>query len=119
MQEKVQLLSEVPDAIGFYLTDGVVIEPEALEKLRGNPLAPALLGKLVENLSSLPDWSTAKAAIGATAQAEGAKPGQLMFPLRVALSGRTGGPDLDAMLRILGRDESVKRIRQTIDTLAS
>ena len=119
VQEKVQLLSEVPDAIGFYLTDGVVFDPAALEKLRGNALAPSLLAKLVDNFIALDDWSEAKSTIGATAKAEGAKPGQLMFPVRVALSGRTGGPDLDDMLQILGRDESLKRIRQTIDTLAS
>ena len=119
VQEKVQLLTEIPEAIGFYLTDGVEFDPAALEKLRGNADAPVLLARLVDNFATLDDWSVAKSIIGDTAKAAGAKPGQLMFPVRVALSGRTAGPDLGAMLQILGRDESVKRIRQTIDTLAS
>ena len=38
------------------------------------------------------------------AKAAGAKPGQLMFPLRVALSGRAHGPDLGEMLTLLGKD---------------
>ncbi len=33
-----------------------------------------------------------------------------MFPLRVALSGRSAGPALDDMLAILGREESIRRI---------
>jgi len=40
-----------------------------------------------------------------------------MFPVRVALSGRTSGPDLDSILGILGREESLRRIDQTITTL--
>ena len=43
VQEKVRLLSEVPDAIGFLLQDGFGFEPEALEKVRGNAAAGGLL----------------------------------------------------------------------------
>ena len=50
--------------------------------------------------------------------AAGAKPGQLMFPLRVALSGKSGGPDLGAILEILGKDECVRRINR-LTTLLS
>ena len=45
------------------------------------------------------------------AQAAGAKPGLLMFPLRVALSGRAHGPDLGDMLNLLGKEPCVKRVR--------
>ncbi|MGD1979135.1 MAG: hypothetical protein PVJ98_07075 [Akkermansiaceae bacterium] len=33
-----------------------------------------------------------------------------MFPLRIALSGKTGGPDLGDILRILGQEECVRRL---------
>lgn len=117
VQEKVQLLAEVPEAIRFYLGEGVEFDPAALEKLADNESAPTLLAALSTSFRTLPDWSSPKDAIAATATAQGAKPGQLMFPLRVALSGKTGGPDLDAILAILGRDESIRRIEQTITTL--
>jgi glutamyl-tRNA synthetase len=113
VQEKVRLLSEVPPAIDFLFAGELETDPEALAKVRKNDSAAALLISLAEALEALPDWSgdAAKAAIGETARAQGAKPGQLMFPTRVALSGRSAGPDLGAMLETLGRDESVKRIR--------
>lgn len=117
VQEKVHLLSEVPEAIDFYLSKGVEFDPASLEKLAKNEQAPHLLGALATRFAALDDWSSAKEAIGETATAENAKPGQLMFPLRVALSGRTGGPDLGDILAILGRDEAVQRITQTIETL--
>ena len=112
VQEKVRLLSEVPPMIDFLFADEIETDPEALAKVRKNESAPTLLTALASALESLPEWSgdAAKAAIGETAKTHGAKPGQLMFPTRVALSGRTAGPDLGAMLEILGREESVKRI---------
>jgi glutamyl/glutaminyl-tRNA synthetase len=33
-----------------------------------------------------------------------------MFPLRVALSGRAHGPDLAAMLDLLGKERCVSRV---------
>jgi glutamyl-tRNA synthetase len=119
VREKVSLLSEVPKQIDFLYAEDIEIQPEALEKLKGNPDAPALLAALAEALESLPEWSgdAAKAAIGETAKARGLKPGKLMFPTRVALSGRTAGPDLPTILSILGREASVRRIRKCVEAL--
>jgi glutamyl-tRNA synthetase len=119
VQEKVRLLSEVPPMIDFLFAGEIETEPEALAKVRSNEAAAGLLTALADALESLPEWSgdAAKAAIGETAKAHGAKPGQLMFPTRVALSGRSAGPDLGAMLEILGRDASVKRIRDCSGSL--
>jgi glutamyl-tRNA synthetase len=71
-----------------------------------------LLEKLAGSFSSLGDWSAdaAKAALNEVAKAAGAKPGQLMFPLRVALSGRAHGPDLGDMLNLLGRERCAARV---------
>ena len=118
VQEKVKLFTEVPDAISFYLNNDYAYDSSALEKVRKNEAAAELLKKLAEALSELTDWSTAKETIGATAKANGAKPGQLMFPTRVALSGQSGGPDLGAILEILGQEECVRRIRRTLEKLA-
>jgi glutamyl-tRNA synthetase len=117
IQEKVQLLSEVPEAIDFFAAGDPALDPEALAKVRANEAAPVLLDALAAHLAAIGDWSAAPAAIPATATAQGAKPGQLMFPLRVALSGRTAGPSLDAMLAILGSEESIRRIRRLAQEL--
>ena len=110
IQEKISLLTEVPEAVNFYLDSDYPTDPEALAKVKGNELAASLLTKLAENFTELSDWSEAKNTIGATAKGEGAKPGQLMFPLRIALSGKSGGPDLGAILNILGKEECVRRL---------
>lgn len=113
VRDKVRLLSEVPAALDFLLLDDIAIDEEPLAKVRNNAAAKDLLSALAETFAGLEDWSAdaAKHAIGDTATAHGAKPGQLMFPTRVALSGKGGGPDLGDILAILGKDESVKRVR--------
>ena len=117
VQEKTRLLAEVPGAIAFFLDDDFSYDQGALDKVRNNAKAKNLLSELALAFDSADDWTSAKDTIASTATANDAKPGQLMFPTRVALSGQSGGPDLGAILEILGKDESVRRIRRTISQL--
>lgn len=112
VKEKVRLLSEVPAAVDFLLKDEFAYDDEAVAKVRGNAAAGALLGALAEAFQGITDWSadSAKAALAEVAQANGAKTGQMMFPLRVALSGRGHGPDIGDILNLLGKDRSTERV---------
>ena len=112
VKEKVRLLSDVPQAIDFLVTDTAEQDPAAVEKAKSNPNA-AHLPALAEHLATLNEWSAeaAKEAIAEVAKANAAKPGQLMFPTRVALSGRGHGPDLGDIFSILGKEKSVARLR--------
>lgn len=110
IQEKITLLTEVEEAVAFYLDPEFPIDSGALDKVKANDTAALLLEKLSVDFTALADWSLAKETISTTAQAAGAKPGQLMFPLRIALSGKSGGPDLGAILEILGQQECLRRL---------
>jgi glutamyl-tRNA synthetase len=117
VQEKTRLLAEVPGAIAFLLDNDFSYDQNALDKVRNNAAAKNLLSELALAFDRADDWTSPKDTIASTATANDAKPGQLMFPTRVALSGQSGGPDLGALLEILGKDESVRRIRRTISQL--
>ncbi len=118
VQEKVRLLSEVPAQIAFFTDTDYPFDTEVVTKVKKNVQAVILLEQLAENLSALTDWSLAKETIGVTAKENGAKPGQLMFPTRVALSGMGGGPDLGEILEILGPEESIRRVKRATQELA-
>lgn len=118
VQEKVNLLTKVSQMISFYTDADYPFDSDAMSKLRNNDQAAVLLEKLAESFSSLSDWSEAKNCIGATAKENGVKPGQLMFPTRVALSGMSGGPDLGEILNILGKEESVRRVKRAVKELS-
>jgi glutamyl-tRNA synthetase len=100
VKDKVRLFGDVPAAVDFLLKDEFEFDEEALAKVRGNAASGGLLSSLAAAFEAIPEWSAdaAKAALSETATAAGAKPGQLMFPLRVALSGRAHGPDLGDVL---------------------
>ena len=112
VKEKVRLLTEVPAAIDFFITDDAAQDAETVAKAKANPNS-ALLTTLAEHMAELTEWSAdiAKEAITTVAQANSAKPGQLMFPVRVALSGRAHGPDLGDVFVILGKERTIARLR--------
>jgi glutamyl-tRNA synthetase len=113
VREKVRRLDEVPGALDFLLGEVPGYDAGAVAKVRSNAAAAPLLGALAESFQQLGEWSAdaAKAALGEVAKEAGAKPGQLMFPLRVALSGRAHGPDLGDILTLLGKERCVARLR--------
>lgn len=45
------------------------------------------------------------------AEAKGEKIGKLMSPIRVALTGSTGSPSIAAVMEILGKNETLKRLK--------
>lgn len=114
VKEKVRLLNEVPAAVEFLLLDEFSYDEEVLAKIAGNPAAAVLLAELAKSFAALGSWSAdlAKEALNETAKAAGAKPGQLMFPLRVALSGRGHGPDLGEIMTLLGQRRCVSRVEK-------
>ncbi len=112
VKDKVRLLGDVPAAVDFLLKDEFEYDEEAVTKVRGNAAVGGLLVALATAFENIGEWSAdqAKASLNDTATAAGAKPGQLMFPLRVALSGCGHGPDLGVMLDLLGKERCVKRV---------
>ena len=114
VKDKVRVLYEVPATADFLLTDEFPYDGETMEKARAHTAAAGWLAALADAFETLTEWSaeTAKDALAATAKAAGAKPGQLMFTLRVALSGRAHGPDLGEMLNLLGKDRCAARVRR-------
>lgn len=112
VKDKVRLLSEVPAAIDFILQETICFDDETVEKVKKNANAAELLQALADDLAMLDPWSStaAKDRLAEVAAQHQAKAGQLMFPLRVALSGRGHGPDLGDLLDLLGKDRCVKRI---------
>jgi glutamyl-tRNA synthetase len=120
IKEKVRLLTEVPSALAFLLVDDFSYEEETVAKVKSNAATAGLLDALVLHLNMISAWSaeSAKEAVAAAATANGAKAGQLMFPLRVALSGKHGGPDLAVILTILGKDRVVERVEKFVKLLA-
>ena len=71
----------------------------------------AYLAEAARVLAGL-DWSAEvwKALTGALKDSTGRKGKALFLPLRLALTGREHGPDMAALLPLIGRDEALRRL---------
>jgi glutamyl-tRNA synthetase len=108
--------------LGFLFTtaDALVYEADALATL--TDAAPGVLRASIEALEPLTDWSTAaieRALRAALIDGLGLKPRVAFGPLRVAASGRRISPPLFESFEILGKDESLARLRKLDDRLAA
>ncbi len=77
------------------------------------PQARTLLAALIEDMQTIAPWSaaSAEACVRAFAERGGHKLGSIAQPLRAALTGRTTSPGIFDVLAVLGKDESLMRIR--------
>ncbi|GAB2543800.1 glutamate--tRNA ligase [Rufibacter soli] len=71
-------------------------------------------------LATLPDFNaeTVKALLLQVLERNGLKIGQVMQALRIALTGVEAGPDLMAIIEIIGREETELRIEAALSKLA-
>ncbi|MBO0334991.1 glutamate--tRNA ligase [Sneathiella sp. CAU 1612] len=75
--------------------------------------ASAVLMRLADRLEALEQWNpeTVEEAVRAAAEAENLKLGKIAQPLRAALTGTTVSPGIFDVLNVLGREQSIGRIR--------
>ncbi|MBB2974680.1 glutamyl-tRNA synthetase [Microbacterium endophyticum] len=113
VQERVQLLGDVPGLLGFLFTEEVVYEEAALATLPDN--AGEVLVAGVGALELVPDTEFTTAVIqealaGALVEGLGLKPRIAYGPLRVAVSGRRVSPPLFESMELLGKAETISRL---------
>jgi glutamyl-tRNA synthetase len=79
----------------------------------------AALQAALDCLESLPDFraETQEAAMRTLADDLGLKPGQLFGAMRMATTAQPVSPPLFETMEILGREKSLARIRQAIESL--
>ena len=111
LKERAKTLVQLDQAAEFLYTDGPRDLDAAAAKLL-SPQARALLAATLPKLEAT-DWSgpALEEAARAFAEAGGLKLGDVAQPLRAALTGKTVSPPLFAMLALLGREESLLRLR--------
>jgi glutamyl-tRNA synthetase len=110
-RERSRTLNEMADASAFFFQAAVTYDPKAVQKHLG-PDARALLGRSRDVLAALPGWSAAaiSEALNGLAASAGVGLGKVAQPLRVAVSGTSVSPPIDATLAILGRERTLQRI---------
>jgi len=105
VQEKIERLGQFPEFAGFFFERRNGYDPAALDA--------AVLSAAEETLAGLEPF-TAEAiehALRDLADRIGQKPRQAFQPIRVAVTGSTVSPGLFESIELLGREETLARIR--------
>ncbi|MBB4016157.1 glutamyl-tRNA synthetase [Chelatococcus caeni] len=112
LKERAKTLIELLDSASYLYAS----RPLALDdKARGilDDAARGRLGQVLRRLEGLDAWTPGEteAAVRAAAEEAGVKLGLMAQPLRAALTGRSTSPGLFDVMEVLGREESLARLR--------
>ena len=123
VQERMQLIGQAEDMLGFIFLDAEDIEydEQVVEKL-GEDAEGILAGSLrvleeLENFEQFETGSIEQALRSLLIEDLGLKPRVAFTALRVAVTGRKVSPPLFESMELLGRDETVTRIRHLMERL--
>lgn len=118
-REPLVILSDITDAVSYFFGEGVEIEPEVQTDVLSTETSQTVL-KEVE--TSAQNWNfDDEEALHHTLEElrnsfkeRGIKPKETMWAIRAAVTGRTKGADICAVLSILGKEKVSKRIKNAI-----
>ena len=115
VQTRVAVMAEVVAMVDFLFLAEPPIDDASFTKAFSGDAAQTTLAEIATAFESI-DWTTEgiKAAVEAVGERHGIKLGKLQAPLRVAVTGRTVGPPLFEPIELLGRDETLRRIRSAL-----
>lgn len=111
LKERAKTFPELLEKAQFALTSRPLeIEEKALKTL--DPVSRGILAELTPQLQSA-SWTrdALEAAANSVAEAHGIGFGKLAGPLRAALAGRAATPSVFDMMLVLGREETLARIK--------
>lgn len=109
---RIKTVHEFIGLADFFFTDNFSVEPEARQS--------ALTEKNTENIRHLADRLSAfedftkeniEKACRSLAEEKGVKPASIIHAARLALTGKTKGAGLFEMMEILGKEKSLRRMR--------
>ena len=123
LQQRTEVLTDIPEKLDFF--DALPDYDTALyvHKKSKTDEAGSLetLGKMLPVFEAIEDWDDESilAAMTGMAEACGCKNAKIMWPVRIAVAGKAVTPGgAVEICRILGKDETLRRIRVGIEKLS-
>ena len=120
MRERAEFVRDFIEKAPYFFEAPARYDPAAVKK-RWTRETPAQLKKLAEAFSILekPRAAEFEEALRAVAGSLGLPDGDLIHAVRLAVTGVGGGPGVFQILEILGKDESLKRIRSALEKIST
>ena len=106
-------LAEIGDYLDMFFDERYHTSEEAVGFLRGDD-ALAVVGALREALKQETDVNSYHDVIQTVREKTGFNGKKLLMPIRVAITGRLSGPELEKVFAILGKASMIKRVEKVL-----
>ena len=118
MKERINFPSELWDTVHYFFVAPTEYDPAAIKK-RWKPGMTTHMKKVIEIINTVPFEYDAlhKAILEDYIIANQFNMGQIMNSMRLAVVGKTVGPDMLTLVMMLGKEETIARIQRAIDTI--
>lgn len=118
MQERLKKLPEMREGGAFFFEEPTEYDPAGVKKrFKGDDLLDQMRGAAVAMAECEWTHDGIEEAIRGTAEKFDCGAGKIIHPVRLSVSGMTGGPSLFEMLLLIGRERVVQRIERAIEWL--
>lgn len=115
IRDNIETLSDIDKYTGIFFDENIKIESENLEILKDNTAMEVL--KLFKEMIEAEEIITKEIAdkiILGIKEKTNIKGKKLMMPIRIALTGKTEGPELKKIMDVLGKERIIKRVNNVI-----
>jgi glutamyl-tRNA synthetase len=118
VKDRCVLLPDFVQQAGFFFQPPATIDLESI-KPKWNGAKQLFFAEYIRQLQLETAWDahSLETAFKEMAAAAAIKPGELLMPLRVMLVGAKFGPHVFDIVEVLGREESIARIKHTMGLL--
>lgn len=117
-REPLTLLSDITDAVPYFFGETVEVEPEVQTDVLDLELSQNVLKEFVKDSEN---WAFDEESLHHALdefrtkfKEQGVKAKQTMWAIRAAVTGRTKGADITAVMSILGKDKVLNRVNKAI-----
>jgi glutamyl-tRNA synthetase len=119
LKERAKTLVELIDSAGFLFADRPIALDDKARAVMTDE-ARALIKAVLPDLEAVEPWRAvgAEQAVRLFAEKAGVKLGAIAQPLRTALTGRVTSPGIFDVLTVLGKTESLARLRDQAEKVA-
>ena len=114
LQTRVSTLGELPAQVEYFYSDEVTFDPKAVRKFFTRDYVPALFDKLLAEFVSLAPFTEERIEpiFHRLRDEFELKLGDVIQPVRVAVTGSTVSPPMYETLALLGRAKTCERLRR-------
>lgn len=118
-REPLTILSDITDAVPYFFGKDVNIEPDVQSEVLNTETSQTVLKEFEKQAQ---EWEFNEEALHHKLEEfrgffkeKGIKPKETMWAIRAAVTGRVKGADICAVLAILGKEKTLKRVKKVIN----